>query len=276
MTIRDLLQSAQETLGTLEQPRLEAMLLLEHSLGRPRSWLIAHDDEAPDTRQQATFQQLLERRAQGEPLAYITGKREFWSLALEVNPDVLIPRPETELLVETALERIPVSESAQIADLGSGSGAITLAIASERPRATVIGVEFHPGALGVAQRNARRHNLDNVLFIHGPWLAPLHGRRFDVIVSNPPYVAEADPHLDALSYEPRSALAAGPDGLRDLRSIVADASAHLQPHGWLLLEHGADQGDAVRDLFAQSGFSDIETRRDLAGLERVTLGGRHG
>lgn len=273
MTIGQALVDAIITLQpSVDHARFEALLMMEHSLQKPRSWLIAHDEENIGPKQQQAFESLLKRRARGEPLAYITGKREFWSLTLEVTPDVLIPRPETELLVEAALSHIPTGPGAMVADLGTGSGAIALALACERPHAAIYAVEYHPGALGVAQRNARHHQLSNVIFIHGPWFSPINGQRFDVIVSNPPYVEKDDPHLDDLGFEPVSALVSGEDGLDALRQIIGDAPPHLNSDGWLLVEHGAEQGKAVRQLFESAGFCEVETRQDLAGLDRISLG----
>jgi release factor glutamine methyltransferase len=250
-------------------------LLLGHALGKDRAWLYAHADDALDSDGALRFHALLMRRAAGEPIAYIVGRREFWSLDLAVGPDVLIPRSETELLVELALQRIPQNAQVNIADLGTGSGAIGLAIACERPQARVLATDASTAALAVARTNAGRLGTGNVEFARGDWCAALGGRRFDLIVSNPPYIAQADAHLQQgdLRFEPRAALASGADGLDAIRSIVAAAPAHLQPHGWLLFEHGHDQGSAARDLLAQNAFAEIFTALDLEQRERVS-GGR--
>jgi len=253
----------------------EAELLLLHVLQHPRAWLFAHPEAIVDAGDAARFRSLLARRAAGEPLAYITGRREFWSLDLDVTPDVLIPRPETELLVELALQRIGRDGASEVADLGTGSGAIALAIAHARPRSRVLATDASAVALDVAQANAHRLGLGRVEFVRGDWFAPLAQRVFDIIVSNPPYVADGDAHLERgdLRFEPRSALASGGDGLDAIRAIVAGAPAHLLPGGWLLLEHGFEQGAAVRDLLAKNGFADVFTALDLERRERVS-GGR--
>jgi release factor glutamine methyltransferase len=271
--VRQLLAEAAVVLPGAEAQR-EAELLLQHALGRTRSWLYAHGSDATDADAAARYRVLVARRAGGEPLAYITGHREFWSLDLEVSPDVLIPRPETELLVELALQRIPHGVPAQVADLGTGSGAIALAIARERPQATVLATDASGGALSLAQRNATRLGLRNLGFAHGDWCGALAGRRFDLIVSNPPYIAANDTHLDQgdLRFEPRAALASGADGLDAIRAIARCVPRHLQSAGWLLLEHGFDQGHAVRDVLMQSGFVEVFTARDLERRDRVSGG----
>ena len=248
--------------------------LLQQVLGRSRAWLVAHGDApvaAPDARR---FAMLVERRAAGEPVAYLTGSRGFWTLDLAVTPATLIPRPETELLVELALARIPSDVESRIADLGTGSGAIALAIAKERPRARVVATDASSDALDVAGQNAGRAGIANVEFRHGDWLAPLAGEHFDLIASNPPYIAFGDPHLGEgdLRFEPASALSSGEDGLDAIRAIVRDAPSHLRAGGWLLLEHGWEQGEAVRALLRDAGFVEIATERDLEGRDRVSLG----
>lgn len=260
--------------ATLRIDRTDAEWLLLHVLQRPRGWLYAHRDDPLPEDAAHRFDALVERRARGEPVAYLTGRRGFWSLDLEVGPAVLIPRPETELLVELALQRIAPERSARIVDLGTGSGAIALAIARERPRAQVVAVDVSIDALAVAQRNARRLGLANVAFRHGDWLAPLAGERFDLIAGNPPYIAEHDPHLAEgdLRFEPPLALASGADGLDAIRRIVRDAPAHLHAGGWLLLEHGLEQGAAVRTLLQGAGFVDVATHRDLEQRDRITSG----
>jgi release factor glutamine methyltransferase len=268
------LASAATMLGT----RLDAELLLAHVLDTTRASVIARDERELTPEELGDFERLLARRLGGEPLAYLTGSREFWSLELEVTPDVLVPRPETELLVEWCLS-FPRQRESRIFDLGTGSGAIALALAKELPEASVVASDASAAALAVARANARRLRLANVEFVHGEYFNALDsGCRgndaFDVIVSNPPYVAEGDPHLADLAFEPPLALTSGPDGLDALRAIVAGAPAHLRPGGWLLVEHGATQGPAVRALFARAGFAGVATRRDLAGLERATGGRR--
>ena len=256
-----------------EEARMEAELLLAHALGQPRSWFYAHSGDVMDGEAARAFDALLRRREQGEPVAQITGHRGFWSLDLAVTPDTLIPRPETELLVELALDRLPVAEMGQVLDLGTGSGAIALAIASERPLVDVTAVDASVRALDVAAGNAADAGLP-LRLLQGDWYAPVAGEVFRMIVSNPPYIPEGDPHLGQgdLRFEPRSALASGPDGLDALRVIVSGAPAHLLPGGWLLVEHGFDQGPAVRSLFQAQGFAQVATQRDLERRDRVTLG----
>jgi release factor glutamine methyltransferase len=253
--------------------RLDAQLLLLHALRRPlsdRAWLLAHDTEALPDAAEADYRQLCERRASAEPLAYIVGRKEFFGLDLLVDRRVLVPRPETETLVEWALE--VWDDRPSVIDLGTGSGAIALAIKHARPRAVVDAVDSSPGALEVARANAHRLSLD-VNLSEGSWLGG-NDRRYDLIVANPPYVAQADPHLRDLGHEPIGALAAGPDGLRDIRIIIGQAPAHLQRGGWLMLEHGWDQAEAVRGLLRDSGLQGVATRRDLAGIERCSGGQR--
>ncbi|WP_411849971.1 peptide chain release factor N(5)-glutamine methyltransferase [Stenotrophomonas sp. LGBM10] len=271
--VRQLLADAAATLPGVEG-RHEAELLLMHVLGHPRSWLFAHATDVLDADAVAAFQALLARRQAGEPVAYLLGRRGFWTLDLAVSPATLIPRPETELLVELALERLPLATPLAVADLGTGSGAIALALASERPQARIIATDASADALEVARRNAAANGLHNVVFVAGSWYAALAGQRVALIVSNPPYIASDDPHLlqGDLRHEPASALASGPDGLDDIRVIVAGAGAHLLPGGWLLIEHGWDQGAAIRVLFEQAGFDRVSTVRDLEQRDRVTCG----
>jgi release factor glutamine methyltransferase len=275
--VRDLLASASRRLGGADA-RLDAELLLAHALGVSRARLYAWPEEEPDTVQRAAFERLVEAREQGEPIAYLTGRREFWSLELRVTPHVLIPRHETELLVELALERIPRDRAFRIADLGTGSGAIALALARERPLARVTATDASATALDVARGNAERLGVGNVGFAAGDWYAALGDARFDLIVSNPPYVAADDAHLAQgdLRFEPASALASGADGLDAIRHIVAGAPAHLVDGGALLLEHGFDQSVRVRALLDAAGFVDVRSVRDAAGHERVTLGAKRG
>ena len=261
-----------------DEARHEAELLLLHVLERPRSWLFAHATDLLPADAAAAFDALLERRRNGEPVAYLTGRRSFWTLELEVDGNTLIPRPDTELLVELALARLPAGRPLRVADLGTGSGAIALALASERPLAQVVATDASAGALAVAQRNARRHALDNVQFLAGGahWYAPLKGQSFDLIASNPPYIADDDPHLARgdLRFEPATALTAGADGLDDIRQLAAGAAGHLVPGGWLLLEHGRDQGEAIRALLDAAGLAQVQTLQDLEQRDRVTLGCR--
>jgi release factor glutamine methyltransferase len=261
-----------ELQGASDTPKLDAEVLLCELLNCNRAALLIRAEEALSAETALRYAGLLERRRLGEPVAYLTGRREFWSLDLQVSPAVLIPRPDTELLVEWALQWLKTIATPALADLGTGSGAIALAIAHERPDARVIATDQSAEALAQARHNARRLDLERVEFRFGDWLAPLADERFDLIASNPPYVAEGDPHLAALRYEPRRALTAGTDGLDDLRRIAAAARAHLKPGGALLLEHGAEQGSAVRAILRQLGYSAVETRRDLNDHERATLG----
>jgi len=272
-TVRSALAHAAATLVGDEAMR-EAELMLQHALDRPRAWLFAHADDMIDAAAAARFRSLVTRRAAGEPLAYVTGRREFWSLDLVVSPDVLIPRAETELLVELALQRIPHAAECDVADLGTGSGAIALAIARGRPRARVLASDSSSAALAVARGNASRLAIGNIEFAQGDWCAALGGRRFELIASNPPYIAAADRHLGQgdLRFEPRAALASGADGLDAIRAIVDAAHACLKSAGWLLLEHGFEQGRAVRKLLEKSGFVEVFTALDLEQRERVSGG----
>ncbi len=257
-----------------EDARHEAEQLLIHVLGVERAWLFAHASDEVDADTRGRFEVLLARRAEGHPLAYLTGRRGFWTLDLQVNTATLIPRPETELLVEQALARLPADEMLRVADMGTGSGAVALSIASERPLATVMATDVLGPALAVAVKNAQAHGLENVWFRRGHWYAALGADRFDMIVSNPPYIAAGDPHLvqGDLRFEPPPALASGADGLDAIREIVAGAHDHLVPGGWLLLEHGWDQGPAIRALLEQAGFVEAQTVQDLEQRDRVTLG----
>ncbi|PPV08650.1 protoporphyrinogen oxidase [Xanthomonas bromi] len=254
--------------------RCDAEALLLHALGRDRAWLFMHGRDVVPLSVAQAFEALVQRREAGEPVAYLIGSRGFWTLELEVSPATLIPRPDTEVLVERALERLDHAAGRRVADLGTGSGAIALAIASERPQAQLIATDASAAALAIARRNADRHRLANVQFRHGSWFVPLAGERFDLIASNPPYIAAGDPHLAQgdLRHEPASALASGSDGLEDIRRIVADAPAHLCNGGWLLLEHGWDQGEAVAELLRARGFAQVATHQDLEQRDRVSLG----
>ena len=274
MRVRDLLDEGARALPG-DEARREAALLLRHALDVSDAWLIAHMDNAIGVAQAEAFRNLIERRARGEPVAYLTGTRGFHDIELQVAPGVLIPRPETEVLVELALQRIPADADCNVADLGTGSGAIALAIARARPQAHVVATDASGAALDVARGNAERLRIDNVEFRQGDWYAGLAGEPFDMIVSNPPYIAEGDPHLREgdLRFEPASALASGADGLDAIRVIVRGAREHLRNGGWLLLEHGFDQGADVRDLLLDYGLAEVFTQNDLEGRERVT-GGR--
>ncbi|MCD9028931.1 peptide chain release factor N(5)-glutamine methyltransferase [Luteimonas sp. BDR2-5] len=253
---------------------LDARWLLAHAAGQSPGWLFAHATDAAPPGLAARFEALVERRAAGEPVAYLTGRRGFWTLDLAVTPDTLIPRPETELLVELALARLPHAQGVRFADLGTGSGAIALAVARERDDVAVVATDASAAALDVARANAIAHAPGRVEFRHGDWFAPLAGERFDVIASNPPYIAARDAHLQQgdLRFEPSSALASGHDGLDAIRVLVAGAPEHLRAGGWLLLEHGFEQGAEVRALMRGHGFDDIATARDLEQRDRVTLG----
>lgn len=256
--------------------RLDAQILLLHALGHAqhdRAWLIAHDGDALAADAAARFRSFCEQRRAGVPAAYLTGFREFYGLALRVDARVLDPRPDTETLVDWALELVPPDAPWRIADLGTGSGAIALALAAQRRRADVWATDSSAGAIDVARANADRLRIP-IRFALGNWYAALGGPPFDLIVSNPPYVAAGDPHLAALAHEPQAALVAGADGLRDLRTLCARAPAHLRPGGWLLLEHGWNQAEAVRALLRESGLHEVQSRRDLAGVERCSGGRR--
>lgn len=274
-TIAEALAEAAARLAPLhESARLDAEVLLAHCLGRDRSHLYAWPERALEPAVHAAFLELVAGRAAGRPVAYLIGRREFWSLALAVGPETLIPRPETETLVEAVLARVPAAAAWRLADLGTGSGAVALALAAERPACRVVATDRSAAALGQARANAAELGIGNVEFREGDWFGPLGAERFHVIASNPPYVAEADPHLEQgdVRFEPRNALAAGPEGLDDLRRLAAGAPGHLEPGGWLVVEHGWDQGPAVRDLMAGAGARDVATTRDPAGHERVTAG----
>lgn len=256
--------------------RLDAQLLLGHLLGQPRGWLIAHDADALVPGQADEYAALCARRAAGEPFAYLVGEREFHGLSLQVSPAVLVPRPDTETLVDWALELLTGEPGGrpepEVVDLGTGSGAIALAVKHRRPGVRMSAVDLSEAALAVARGNARRLGLA-VEFHAGSWWQPLAGRRFDLVLSNPPYIAGGDPHLASLAHEPALALTPGGDGLDAIRHLVAGAPAHLVPGGWLLLEHGYDQAEAVAALLGAAGFDGVDTRRDLAGQPRCT-GGR--
>jgi len=256
--------------------RLDAELLLTHVLEQPRSYLFTWPERLLDDAQATAFRQLVNRRRDGIPVAYLTGQREFWHLTLKVTEATLIPRPDTELLVELALDLLPGQATVKVADLGTGSGAIALALASERPHWEVLAIDKSPEALAVARENASCHRIANTQFLEGSWCEPLAADSMTMIVSNPPYIASADPHLKEgdVRFEPMSALASGADGLDDIRQIARQALPCLIPGGWLLLEHGYDQGAPVRDILAHGGFTDIRTEADLASHDRVTVARR--
>jgi release factor glutamine methyltransferase len=279
-SIHHLLFAAQQSIALAlalpaSEARIEAQALMRKALGNvSRAQLLMVDRETPSPVQAELFATLLQRRLAGEPVAYIEGCREFYGLEFKVTPDVLIPRPDTETLVEAALERIALQQPCCVLDLGTGSGAIAIAIAHSRPHAQVTAVDASPAALAVAGANAARLTSGNVRLLCSDWFAAVEGERFDVIVSNPPYINADDPHLQQgdLRFEPPAALASGADGLDAIREIVRVAPQHLAPGGWLLLEHGYDQAERVSALLLAGGFRDVESRRDLAGIQRVTLG----
>jgi len=254
--------------------RLDAELLLARAIDMPRSYLFAHPEDTLDDLAMTRFETALARRADGEPMAYITGVREFWSLELMVTPATLVPRPETEILVDLALREIPRRAAWQILDLGTGSGAIAIAVARERPLCNLTATDASADALAVAAQNARQLDVPNIEFLAGDWVKPVEGRMFNIIVSNPPYVRAGDAALEALQREPQSALVAGDDGLDAIRTIVRDCVALLENDGVLLVEHGADQQGTVEALFASHGWADITCHKDYAGLPRVTVARR--
>lgn len=277
MQIKTLLTTSTQKLGG-EEAALEAQLLLQHVLGVNHAWLIVHaNDEIAQTSESA-FLSLIERRLTGEPVAYILGEREFFGLPFIVTPDTLIPRSDTESLVEAALSKLPLPESASnnlnLLDLGTGSGAIALAIAHSRPDIDVIAVDASEKALAIADQNAEKLAVENVDFVQSDWFDTLGMQTFDLIVSNPPYIENSDDHLQQgdLRFEPMRALASGKDGLDDIRRILADCLAYLKPQGWILLEHGFDQASAVHDLMAEAGLLALSTVKDLSGNDRVTMG----
>jgi len=273
VNVKGLLAQGRAQLESLPAGRLEAEILLGETLGVSRAWLYANPEQIPASKQSAGFLNLVERRKNGEPIAYLTGYREFWSLPLKVTTDVLIPRPETELLVETALAFIPEQAAWRIADLGTGSGAIALAIASERPRCEIHATEYSETALKVAQENGQAIAPGRVQIHLGSWLTPLEGK-FHVLVSNPPYIPSDDPHLQQgdCRFEPGDALTPGPDGLAAIRHISGEALPYLAHGGMLAFEHGYNQGNEVRQMLLKLGYSDVNTRKDLENRERVTSG----
>jgi len=275
VTIHAILSDATRRLAAIsDSARLDAELLLARAIDMPRSYLFAHPEEPLDETTLDRFHQALDRRLAGEPMAYITGSREFWSLELMVTPATLVPRPETELLVDLALREIPRRAEWNILDLGTGSGAIAIAIAKERPLSRVTATDISAEALEVARQNARQLDLPNVEFLAGDWTEPVRGRHFNVIISNPPYVRSDDEALDALHREPRSALSAGADGLDAIRVLARDCGALLEPGGALLIEHGAEQRESVAAVLHEHGWTEITCHTDYAGLPRVTAAKR--
>lgn len=275
MTFQAWLQQAIARLAESDSPRRDAEILLGHVTGRARTWILAFGETTLSADEAARLEALLVRRQRGEPIAHLVGQREFWSLPLFVSPATLIPRPDTECLVEQALARLPATPC-EILDLGTGTGAIALALASERPDCAITAVDLMPDAVALAQRNVARHALSNVTVLCSSWFSALGNQTFSMIVSNPPYIDELDPHLSQgdVRFEPLTALVAANAGLADLDHIITRARHHLQPDGWLLLEHGWTQGEAVRELFCAAGYTSVETCRDYGGNERLTLGKR--
>ncbi|CAH1904358.1 protein-(glutamine-N(5)) methyltransferase [Candidatus Nitrotoga sp. HW29] len=274
-----LLQDAARLTEALAIPpgsaRIEIQCLLQHVLDVPRAWLLAHSEHCPNETEQTHYHKLLQRRLRGEPVAYLLGEREFFGLMFKVTPATLIPRPETELLVELALTRIPQQGLCRVLDLGTGSGAIALALAHARPDVEVLGCDASTTALAVAHANAQQLAIVNATFMHSDWFGAFTTQKFNIIVSNPPYIAAGDVHLTRsdVRFEPISALVSGGDGLHDIRHIAVHAPDYLEPGGWLLLEHGYDQAAQVRELLQQAGFDEVFSTCDLAGIERVS-GGR--
>jgi release factor glutamine methyltransferase len=277
LTVGAALQRAARMLSCdVDSARLDAEILLGWTLGMSRSALIVRGADPVSVETQRAYDGLIARRKQGAPVAYLIGTREFWSLALDVTPDVLVPRPETEILVELALGLLPEGLPLSVLDLGTGSGAIALAIASERPLVHVTGIDVSEEALAVAMANSRKLGLMQIQWHAGSWYQAVRDRRFDMIVSNPPYVASNDPALERLGAEPALALSGGPTGLEAFDSIVDGAAEHLNPGGWLLLEHGNTQADDVGRLLKSRGFGHIRSHADFSGNARVTLGAIHG
>lgn len=273
MNFQHWLREAISQLQESDSPRRDAEILLEYVTGKGRTWILAFGETELTDAQRQHLAALLARRRRGEPIAHLIGEREFWSLPLFVSPATLIPRPDTECLVEQALARLPAA-SCRILDLGTGTGAIALALASERPDCDVTAVDRMPEAVALAQRNATRHAITNVRILQSDWFSALAGNQFEMIVSNPPYIDEQDPHLSQgdVRFEPLTALVAGNQGMADIKHIIERARVVLMPEGMLLLEHGWQQGTAVRDAFVRAGYHDVETCRDYGDNERVTLG----
>ena len=268
---RALAQAKEQLRKVSDSPGLDAELLLTQALDLPRSYLFAHPEDTLDVAAAGRFFSAIARREKGEPIAYIHGEKEFWSLKLMVSPDTLVPRPETEILVQEALALVAPDRQADILDLGTGSGAVALAIASERPESRVVATDISDAALAIARENARQLDIFNLSFEAGDWIEPVRGQAFDIVVSNPPYICSGDAALKSLAYEPLSALAAGEDGLAAIRIIAAQCGDVLRPGGALLLEHGADQQGAVATILANARWNSIRCVTDLAGKPRVTV-----
>ncbi|QOJ21708.1 MAG: peptide chain release factor N(5)-glutamine methyltransferase [Gammaproteobacteria bacterium] len=269
ITISQALTSACRDIG-----RVDAYMLLQYVLDATQAHLLTHPDQMLNAQQLEEFQCLVKRRIDGAPIAYLTGKRDFYDLTFKVNEAVLIPRPETELLVDLALQLIPLDRSCRVLDLGTGSGAIAITLAKHRPQSQITAVDVSPAAMAVCRQNAQNLQIDNLSLVMGSWFDELSGERFDLIVSNPPYVAHGDPHLQQgdLRFEPQMALSAGDDGLSCVNHIIHNAPDHLAENGWLLLEHGYDQASACRQLLQNRDFSNICSHPDLAGIMRVSGG----
>lgn len=278
-SIADILREEVRHLGDtlaldLTTARIEVQSLLQHVLCVQRAYLLAHPEQILTESQQCDFDTLLESRLRGEPIAHLLGEREFFGLNLKVTPATLIPRPDTELIVELALDRLPQAQTKRVLDMGTGSGAIALAIAKNKPNARVVAVDASQDALEVAIENAQRLDISNVSFLQSDWFSALNDQFFDIIISNPPYIASGDSHLSQgdLRFEPLSALASGVDGLDDIRRIIEAAPEYLTSNGWLLLEHGYDQAGSVRELLVRRGFVEVFSAKDIAGIERVSGG----
>ncbi|WP_223669405.1 peptide chain release factor N(5)-glutamine methyltransferase [Kangiella shandongensis] len=271
-TIASAIDWAVKQLAASDSAKLDAELLLAYLLDKNRTWLKTWPDHILSQSSFAQFQALIKRRVDGEPVAYILGQQDFWTFTLKVSAATLIPRPETEHVIEYALEQLPVDGAVKVVDLGTGTGAIAMAIASERPGARVWAVDFSEQALAVAEHNRKKYQLNNMVCQQGHWLDDWSHGELDMIVSNPPYIADNDPHLHDLSYEPQSALVAEDHGLSDIRYITEQAVIYLKPGGWLVFEHGFEQGKPVRQILEQSGFQLVATIKDYAGLARVTVG----
>ncbi len=274
MKIENILKQSQSLLPDSETPRLDVEVLLSYVLQKPREYLIAHSEEELSKEHSAHFKKLLAKRKTGAPIAYLVGHQEFWSLDFLVNESVLIPRPETELLVETVLARFPADKNIQLLDLGTGSGAIAIAIAHEKSAWEILATDQSADSLNLAKENASRLNVNNVQFILSDWFSKVPEKKFDAIISNPPYVAEGDVHLlkGDVRFEPQDALVSGQDGLSDIRLIVSQARNYLTQYGMLAIEHGFDQASDVRDVFKASHYHEIKSVKDLSGVERVCIG----
>lgn len=273
-TIKQLLADGESALPESDSARLDAEILLACVIRKSRTWLYTWPEHIPNLSEQHLYLDLVRRRQTGEPIAYLTGRREFWDLELKVNSHVLIPRPETEVLVETVLQTLAQVEHARIADLGTGSGAIALALAHQKPDWELTATDIANEALELAAENAKLYAIKNIHFCQGSWLSPLAGLTFTAIVSNPPYIEVGDEHLNRgdVRFEPEHALVSADNGLADIRIIASQSGAHLEANGWLMVEHGYLQGEDARRIFQESGFSAVETIKDLAGLERITIG----